>query len=50
MGASYTVTVTTRDGHALAKEIEATLGCQPDNTIECSGVESSIATAIYVCI
>ncbi len=48
MGASYTLKVTTRDGRALAKEIEATMGCQPDRTIECSGAEPSIATAIYV--
>ena len=48
LGANYTVKVTTRDSRALAKEIEATLGCQPDRTIECSGAEPSIATAIYV--
>lgn len=48
MGATYTVKVTTRDSRALAKEIETTLGCQPDHSIECSGAESSIATAIYV--
>lgn len=50
MGATYTVKVTTRDSRALAKEIEATLGCQPDHTLECSGAEPSIATAIYVSI
>ena len=48
MGASYVLKVTTRDGRALAKEIEAIMGCQPDRTIECSGAEPSIATAIYV--
>lgn len=48
MGASYTVKVTSRDSRALAREIRATLGCSPDHTLECSGAESSIATAIYV--
>ena len=48
MGATYTVKVTTRDSRALAKEIETTLGCRPDRSIECSGAEPSIATAIYV--
>ena len=48
MGANHTLKVTTRDGRALAKEIEAILGCRPDRSIECSGAEPSIATAIYV--
>lgn len=48
MGASYTVKVTTQDNRALAKQIEETLGCMPDRSIECSGAEPSIATAIYV--
>ena len=48
MGATYTIKVTSRDSRALAKEVESTLGCKPDRSIECSGVEASIATAIYV--
>ena len=48
LGATYTVKVTTRDSRALAKQVVETLGCQPDQTIECSGAEPSIATAIYV--
>lgn len=48
MGATYTVKVTTRDSRQLAKQIVDTLGCNPDRTIECSGAEPSIATAIYV--
>ena len=50
MGATYTVKVTTRDSRALASEITRMLGCQPEHSIECSGAESSIAAAIYVCI
>ena len=48
IGATYTVKVTSRDSRALANEIEATLGCQPDCSMECSGAEPSIATAIHV--
>ena len=48
LGATHTVKVTGRDSRALAKEIVSTLGSPPDRTIECSGAESSIATAIYV--
>lgn len=48
MGATHTIKVTTKDSRALAKEIEATLGCRPDRSMECSGAEASIATAIYV--
>lgn len=47
MGASHVVKVTSRDSRALAKQIEETLGCKPERTIECSGAEPSIATAIY---
>ncbi len=48
MGADHTVKVTTRDSRALAQQIRETLGCQPTQSIECSGAEPSIATAIYV--
>jgi L-iditol 2-dehydrogenase len=47
LGATHTVKVTTRDSNELAKLIETTLGCKPDQTIECSGAQPSIATAIY---
>ncbi len=48
MGATYTVKVTSRDSRAVADEVIATLGCCPDQTLECSGAEASIGTAIYV--
>ena len=48
MGATYVLKVIDQDAHALAKEIEATLGCRPDRSMECSGAASSIATAIHV--
>ena len=48
MGATYTVKVTSRDSRAVAKEVAEVLKCQPDCAMECSGVEGSVATAIYV--
>ncbi len=48
MGATYTVKVTTRDSRVMAEQIRSTLGCSPDHTLECSGAEPSIGTAIYV--
>ena len=50
MGAAYTMKVTTRDSRTLAKDIVAVMKCQPDCSIECSGAQPSIATAIYVCM
>lgn len=47
LGADHTVKVTSRDSRAVAEQITKTLGCQADRTIECSGAQPSIATAIY---
>ena len=48
MGATYTVKVMSKDSRAIATNIVEVLKCQPDCSIECSGVETSVATAIYV--
>ena len=48
MGADHIVQISTRDSRELSRIIIEQLGCSPDQTIECSGAESSIATAIYV--
>ena len=48
MGADYIVKVTTRDSRELSRIITGQLGCEPDQSIECSGAEPSVATAIYV--
>ena len=48
MGATFTVLVDSKDPRAIAKKITETFGQAPDITIECSGAESSIQTAIYV--
>lgn len=48
LGADYQLTVKRGDDpRQLAESVEEKLGAQPHVTIECSGVESSIQTAIY---
>ena len=48
LGADYTVRVDTKDSsRTLAEKIREAIGCQVDQAIECTGAESSIATAIY---
>lgn len=47
LGADFTVKVTTRDSRQLAQHIVETLGCAPDQTVECSGAPPSVATGIY---
>uniref|UniRef100_A0A8C6SAU0 Sorbitol dehydrogenase n=1 Tax=Neogobius melanostomus TaxID=47308 RepID=A0A8C6SAU0_9GOBI len=48
LGADYAVTITKGNApQALAKNVADMLGAPPQITIECTGVESSIQTAIY---
>uniref|UniRef100_A0A1A7XTK5 Sorbitol dehydrogenase n=1 Tax=Iconisemion striatum TaxID=60296 RepID=A0A1A7XTK5_9TELE len=48
LGADFQLTVKREDGaQQLAKKIEDMLGARPQITIECTGVESCIQTAIY---
>lgn len=48
LGADFQLTVKRGDGpQQLAKSVEDMLGAQPHITIECTGAESSIQTAIY---
>lgn len=50
LGADYQLTVKRGDEpQQLAKTVADLLEAQPDITIECTGAESSIQTAIYVC-
>lgn len=50
LGADFLLTVRRGDGaQQLAKSVEEMLGAQPHITIECTGAESCIQTAIYVC-
>lgn len=49
LGADFTMTVeSSADPRANANAITSLLGCQLDVTIECSGAESSLQTAVYV--
>ncbi|XP_060559810.1 sorbitol dehydrogenase-like [Ruditapes philippinarum] len=47
LGANHVIKVNTDDPKELANQIEATMGCQPDVSIECSAVDFSFRTAIY---
>ncbi|KAM6943231.1 sorbitol dehydrogenase [Xenentodon cancila] len=48
LGADFQVTVNSADEpRQLAKRVEDMLGAQPQITVECTGVESCIQTAIY---
>ncbi|XP_065900500.1 sorbitol dehydrogenase-like [Dysidea avara] len=47
MGADQVVKVDTKDTQKLANHIRDTMGDAPDVSIECTGVEASITTAIY---
>ena len=48
MGADQVIKVDTKDTKTLANQIKDAMGVAPDISIECTGVESSVATAIYV--
>jgi len=50
MGADHVVKVNTNDSRKLANQIKDKIGVAPEIAIECTGVESSVATAIYVCM
>ena len=48
MGADHTIQITAKDSREMSQIITGQMECCPDKTIECSGAEPSIATAIYV--
>uniref|UniRef100_A0A8C1Y695 Sorbitol dehydrogenase n=1 Tax=Cyprinus carpio TaxID=7962 RepID=A0A8C1Y695_CYPCA len=49
MGADFLLPVKKEDEpKEMAKKVEGMLGCMPQISIECTGVQSSIQTAIYV--
>ena len=47
LGANQTFQIKSKDGREVADEILKEFG-ESDKTIECTGVESSISSAIYV--
>lgn len=48
MGADFTMLVGGADPQKEAKRIEEVMGCMPEVTLECTGVEVAFQTAIYV--
>ena len=48
LGADQVIKVDTKDSKRLANQIKDAMGVAPNVSIECTGVESSVATAIYV--
>jgi len=50
MGADQVIKVDTKDTQKLANQIREKMGGAPNMSIECTGVEASIASAIYVSV
>jgi len=49
IGADFLLLVKKEDTpQDMAKKVEGMLGCMPQISIECTGVENSIQTALYV--
>lgn len=48
VGADFTIQVTTETPQEVASKVEALLGCMPEITVECTGVQACIQTGIYV--
>lgn len=48
MGAHHTLLADGSEPRAFAQKVKQTMGCMPEVSLECSGVESALATAIYV--
>lgn len=49
IGADFLLPVKKEDtSQDIAKKVEGMLGCMPQISIECTGVQNSIQTAIYV--
>ncbi|XP_064932409.1 sorbitol dehydrogenase isoform X1 [Columba livia] len=47
VGADFTIQVTTETPQEVASKVEALLGCMPEMTVECTGVQACIQTGIY---
>ena len=50
MGTDHVIEVNTKDSQKLANQIKDAMGVASNITIECTGVESSVAMAIYVSV
>ncbi|XP_020029095.1 sorbitol dehydrogenase [Castor canadensis] len=47
VGADFILQIAKESPKEVASKVEELLGCKPDVTIECTGVESSVQTGIY---
>ncbi|OPJ85904.1 sorbitol dehydrogenase isoform X2 [Patagioenas fasciata] len=47
VGADFTIQVTTETPQEVASKVEALLGCMPEITVECTGVQACIQAGIY---
>uniref|UniRef100_A0ACB8E4R1 Uncharacterized protein n=1 Tax=Sphaerodactylus townsendi TaxID=933632 RepID=A0ACB8E4R1_9SAUR len=47
LGADFTVEIKKESPQELADRVKNTFGCMPEITMECSGAEASIQTAVY---
>lgn len=49
LGATHTLLVKPADkDEDIVKKIHATMGCEPEKTLDCSGLESTVRVAIFV--
>ena len=48
VGADFVLQISKESPKEIASKVEDLLGCKPEVTIECSGVELSIQAGIYV--
>lgn len=50
MGADFTIQVKNETPKEVASKVESLLGCMPEITVECTGVQACIQAGIYVSI
>lgn len=48
VGADFILQISNESPQEIANQVEGLLGCKPEVTIECTGVEASIQAGIYV--
>ena len=48
VGADFLLQISNESPQEIANKVEGLLGCKPEVTIECTGVETSIQAGIYV--
>jgi len=48
VGADFTIQVTNETPQEVASKVESLLGCMPEITVECTGVQACIQAGIYV--